>query len=706
MKKGLLFIIPLLLKVSVIVSQQQAIQPCYTDQAMEEHFLAHPEARAQYEKTKAQFTQDYANHVIREFNNQGKSANTAAAIYTVPVVFHILHIGGAENISDAQIYNQMQVINEDYSKTNANIVNTVSQFTAIAADAQIVFKLATLDPNGNCTSGINRYYDVNTDWTRNLSHYIYTWNPTKYMNVYVVKSITNNAAGYTFIPGTAPSSAADAIVMLANYVGAIGTSNPNNSNTLTHEAGHWLNLQHVWGSNNNAGITCGDDGVTDTPITKGFLSCPLTTTAWCSPGIVENMQNYMDYSYCSTMFTTGQKTRMHASLNSAIAGRNNLSSPANLTATGVNQTVTCAPIANFIPAPPKTFTICAGQTLNLRDVSYNGTVTAYSWASSPVNTIAAPTASSTNITFPNVGVHTVSLTVSNAQGSNTVVKNITVLAGPANVSGAYSESFEGNGLPSNWSVINQTGGTTWQQVTNAASNGTKSYKMDGTINAPNSIDILETPSYDFLNNQGTTFTFKYAYARFSTATVSAQQFIVQGSNDCGGTWTNIYVPSPASMASGSGGTTTTPFTPTSTAQWKMFDLTTHPAFNYYFDSNVRFRFLLRESVNGFTNNLYLDEINFSGNVGTNELTKEYGFALFPNPASSSTTIKLVLSTNSQVALKLMDVSGRVIASQSHPNVEGEQRFTFNETASLSTGVYFVQATVNGVSLMKKLVVQH
>ncbi len=705
MKKSLLFILPLLLNVSVIVSQQKAVQPCYTDEAMEEYFTSNPQARAQYEKTKAQFTQDYANFIIKESQNQGKSAASAVPIYTIPVVFHVLHVGGAENISDAQIYNQMQVLNEDYSKTNANIVNTVASFTGIAADAQIVFKLATLDPNGNCTSGITRRYDLNTDWTRNLSHYVYTWNPQKYMNVYVVKSITNNAAGYTYIPGTSPNAASDCIVMLSNYVGAIGTSNSNNANTLTHEAGHWLNLAHPWGNTNNPGVACGDDGVTDTPITKGFTSCALNNAAICNPPIIENVQNYMDYSYCSTMFTIGQRTRMHAALNSGIGGRNNLSSNANLISTGANQVANCAPIANFIPTPPKSFTICAGQTLTMRDVSYNATVTAYNWASSPVNNIAAPTASVTAITFPNVGVFSVSLTVSNGQGNNTVVKNVTVLNGNANFPATNSESFENPGTPASWSVLNVTGGTTWQQTSSAASLGTKSFKMDGTINAPNAIDILETGSYDFLNNPGALYTFKYAYARFNTATVSTQYFKVQGSNDCGGTWKDIYTPSTTSMASGSGGTTTTPFTPTAT-QWKFFDLTSHPAFIYFGDANVKFRFLLQESANGFTNNLYLDEINFTGLVGVNELTKEYGFALLPNPANETATLKLTLSTPSNISIKVIDMSGRLMEEQSYKNLEGEQRLILNQTSKLTSGIYLVQATVNGVVLSKKLVVQH
>lgn len=706
MKKSLLLILPFLLKVSVITAQQIAEKPCYTDEAMEEHFKANPQARANYELTKARFTQDYANFIIKESQQQSKSASSSAVpVYTIPVVFHVLHIGGAENISDAQILNQMQVMNEDYAKLNSNFVNTVASFTGIAADAQIVFKLATLDPSGNCTNGIRRYYDVNTDWTRNLSHYIYTWNPQRYMNVYVVKSITNGAAGYTYLPGTSPTIASDAIVILSNYVGAIGTSNANNANTLTHEAGHWFNLSHPWGNTNNAGVACGDDGVTDTPITRGFLSCALNNAAICNPPIIENVQNYMDYSYCSTMFTNGQKLRMHASLNSGIGGRNNLSTPANLTLTGANLVSNCAPIADFIPNPPGTFTICSGQSIVMRDVSYNAAVTGYTWATSPVNTIAAPNNSFTSITFPQIGVFSVSLTVGNAQGVNTVVKNVVVLNGVANYVSSYNESFENNVVPPNWTIINQSG-TTWQRVSGPASNGNFSYKLDGTISAPNQVDIIETGSYDFLNNPGAIYTFKYAYARFSTAAVNADIFKVQGSSDCGGTWRDIYTPPASVLSSGSGGVMTAPFTPTSVSQWKMFDLTNHPAFIYFGNNNVKFRFFFQESQNGFANNMYLDEINFTGSVGVNELTKDYGFALLPNPANQQALLKLTLSTSSNVKVKLLDLSGRLLSEQDYGALSGEQQLQINNLGDLTAGIYFVQASVNGALLTKKLVIEH
>ncbi|MEO6304580.1 MAG: M43 family zinc metalloprotease, partial [Bacteroidia bacterium] len=220
--------------------------------AKEALFKEDPTAKARFEK------------LIEEANNQGANGTqlkTTATTYTIPVVFHILHLGGSENISDAQIHDEMVILNRDFSKLNPDTTSIIAQYKPIAANCQIEFKLATLDENGQCTNGITRHYTTNTNWVASNAYYTYTWDRTKYLNVYVVKTMQAGAAGYTYLPGMA-SANADAIVVLHNYIGSIGTSNSYTSRTLTHETGHWFNLQHVWGSTNQPGVACGDDGVT------------------------------------------------------------------------------------------------------------------------------------------------------------------------------------------------------------------------------------------------------------------------------------------------------------------------------------------------------------------------------------------------------------------------------------------------------------
>ena len=201
-------------------------------------------------------------------------------------------------------------------------------------------------------------------------------------NIFVCGDI-GGAAGYTTNPSIWSSqSMTNGIWVLHEYVGSIGTSSTGRSRTLTHEVGHWLNLEHTWGPNNNPGnaSSCGtDDGVDDTPDCIGVQACILSSNT-CSGDnsywgfdIKDNVENYMDYSYCSKMFTAGQVTRMRTALQSTSTGRANLWQSGNLAETGVSGApYLCA--ADF--SSDKT-TVCIGESVQFQDDSYN---TATSWS--------------------------------------------------------------------------------------------------------------------------------------------------------------------------------------------------------------------------------------------------------------------------------------------------------------------------------------
>lgn len=315
-------------------------------------FSEHPELKADFEKHQQKLAElDQEAYKTGYQNGSNKSAS--AGTYTIPIVFHILHTGGAENISDAQVIDAVNILTRDFNKTNADTAGVVVPFKNLIGNTQFDFVLATKDPNGNCTNGIMRYNDVNTDWSGNFSDYAYSWPPTRYLNIYVVRSMGGGAAGYTYLPGSGVPAAMDAIVILNSYVGSIGTGNLYTSRALTHEVGHWFDLPHVWGFNNQPGVACGDDGITDTPISKGYTSCNLNNAAQCTPGVIENVQNYMEYAYCPRMFTVGQATRMQTTVNSFVNGRNNLSTPANLALTGItNPGVNCIPNLDILRRLP------------------------------------------------------------------------------------------------------------------------------------------------------------------------------------------------------------------------------------------------------------------------------------------------------------------------------------------------------------------
>jgi hypothetical protein len=234
-------------------------------------------------------------------------------VFIVPVVIHAIHRNSADSISDAQILSQIDVLNTDYRKLNADTTNVESGFSV--ADVRIEFCLAQRDPNGNNTSGIVRY-KTNIDDICNGNQYLQVapiWNRDHYLNIWVCDLGTVNA-GYAYSPGAAADR--DGVVIHYSNFGDTGTlqANYDHGRTATHEVGHWFNLKHPWGNDNP--VSCAtDDGVSDTP-NQGVIyeNCPPPPQNSC--GSKDMLSNFMGYVYddCMGNFTEGQKNRMRTAL--------------------------------------------------------------------------------------------------------------------------------------------------------------------------------------------------------------------------------------------------------------------------------------------------------------------------------------------------------------------------------------------------------
>jgi hypothetical protein len=262
-----------------------------------------------------------------------KSGNGKSTIITIPVVVHVVYSSPAENISASQILSAIAIINKDYRRLNADTSATPSVFSAVGADCEIEFCLATIDPNGNSTSGITRTSTTQTSfsggtfngisWSNDGVKYtssggINAWNTSQYLNIWVCDLA--NLRGYAQFPG-GPSSS-DGVVVDYTRFGNIGTAAwaPFIIKTATHEIGHWLNLSHIWGNNILETSNCGDDYCNDTPTesssTYGIPTFPYNTNSICNPGPNGEMfMNFMDYTDCRNIFTQDQKTRMRAAIN-------------------------------------------------------------------------------------------------------------------------------------------------------------------------------------------------------------------------------------------------------------------------------------------------------------------------------------------------------------------------------------------------------
>ena len=258
------------------------------------------------------FTAEFA----KNYNSDGR------ATYNIPVVVHVLYTNATNNISDAQIQSQIDVLNKDFQLLNADNTLVPAAFAALKANADISFCLAKQDASGAATTGITRKLTTITSFSTNdaikkvASGGVAPWDATKYLNIWVAPALNNGVLGYAQFPGG--SALTDGVVVAHTCMGSIGTASApfNKGRTATHEVGHWLNLNHIWGDD---GTACtGTDNVTDTPNAAGpNYGCPSFPKVSCSNGVNGDMfMNYMDYTddACMFMFSTGQKTRMHAVL--------------------------------------------------------------------------------------------------------------------------------------------------------------------------------------------------------------------------------------------------------------------------------------------------------------------------------------------------------------------------------------------------------
>lgn len=305
---------------------------CDLPHAASRLFKEQPELRPLNNKAYQELEEFTQKFIAEKARGLEKSSSTPNRI--IPVVFHIVHMCGPENITKAQIDQALDELNKDFNAQNSDLsVLSGTAFDTTVANINLEFKLAEIDPNGNATNGITRtksFVSYNGTSHETKLKKMIQWDRSKYLNVWIVNS--TGGSGYAQYPSTTDGNSAylDGIVISHNYLGTTGAaSNNNRPHILAHEVGHWLNLQHTWGDDDDGypvalgkAINCSyDDDVEDTPNTIGnnFEVCPNAPISHC--GSEDNFFNMMDYG-CEVMFTEDQKDRMEATLESTIAQRN------------------------------------------------------------------------------------------------------------------------------------------------------------------------------------------------------------------------------------------------------------------------------------------------------------------------------------------------------------------------------------------------
>jgi len=239
--------------------------------------------------------------------------------FVIPVVVHIVFNTPEQEVSFSQAQSQIDALNRDYRARGPDIGTLPDPWKPLVADAGIEFTLATMDPAGNATNGVDRRQtNVQSFSDDDAVKFaarggIDAWPANRYLNLWVCPM--RDFLGYAQFPGG--PAATDGVVINYRAFGTVGTATAPFSlgRTAVHEIGHWLNLLHIWGDD---GTGClGSDFVDDTPNQAGpNTGVPGYPHITCDNGPEGDLfVNFMDYTDDAgmVMFTHGQVTRMRAS---------------------------------------------------------------------------------------------------------------------------------------------------------------------------------------------------------------------------------------------------------------------------------------------------------------------------------------------------------------------------------------------------------
>lgn len=666
--------------------------------------------------------QDQLEIETKSFVMPQAASRSVVGPYIIPVVFHIIYTTSAGNISDAQVVDQIAILNQEFNRLQPDTALTPWAFKPMASAFNVEFRLATVDPNGNCTNAINRVYSslsncsFEEDDVKALSY----WPSNKYLNIWIVQSMHYSGSmdcvggGYATFPGG--TATLDGVNIRGDLISNIGTAASNSGwgnfkgRYLIHELGHWFNLRHIWGDQN-----CGNDQVSDTPpaltSNSGCPSFPQNPSSSCAGSNAdgEMYTNYMDYTNgpCLNMFTAGQVTRMNACITSPISGRSNLWTNSNLNATGTNNPYTypvaCA--ANPDVLPYGKIVVCKGDSVRFTDNSYGGSSTTRSWDFTG-GSASSLTDSIVKVQYTTAGVYTVALT-NNYQGTSktaTYINKVYVLDSDPNPNYVFPffDSFEiPTDYDTDWTVVNNDNDqTSWEITSETSYSGANCVTINNFGKSAPMSDDLISPAYDLSAVLSPTLTFRLHFANRITANYDKLTVFI--SNNCGKKWQQLYSRTASGNLNTIPGNVASSYTPAfnSDDDWRLEKIN---ILNSWASDIVRFKFAF---VSGGGNNIFIDDINVDG-ISTTGLTKQSvstDIRVFPNPAKDKIEIILNTKDKSGIQLEVTDVLGKICLSQRFDNIK-ENKIKA-DVSSLKAGVYLLKLKEeNGTIHISKFIKQ-
>ena len=760
----------LLLAIFCIAGKSKAqVQPCYTDEIRKRQIAEHPEILMYEAKLEKQIS-DGLKHI--DFSKVGRTTGVDELgnpdfWYDIPIVVHVIHDFGAENVTDDQIFDDLILWNQVYAEQNsADTAAVISPFKKWIGNPHIRLHLATKDPSGNPTHGITRHRSYLT-YTGGEQSKFDVWPPSSYVNIWSVNRMSSGntqAAAYAFPPSSAASNPwGDGIITLYDY---LHNDIPGGSKTINHEMGHVFNLAHTWGGTNNPEVSVGDDNVDDTPPTKGHNPGGCTATALFDTvgatnyyriytsiltgldSLVDypdtaNSQNIMDYTYCSKMFTKGQVYRMHAALNSDVAYRDSLWAPFNLMITGA-----LSPLPDLKPIPEFAATQTSGSTDYLNYISrpnyfvfpgvdvkfvnetWNDTVTNLLWtfdrgASKPTDTSRVSVTNKftdgggwVKVTMQATGNHT---------GDSTRVWDnaIFVAANNATLGKDYYQEFTSGGDVANWPIFNYYNNNFKWQVNNSVGlydHSSIQYVGYDDRAFPTSYsgmpagdfdDFFSIP-FDLTSGDAKYLNFVYSGASRSSRGVDLNDSLIIDYSTKTKGWTNLARLTKSTLANM--GSVSTAYTPSYMSDWAPMAITLPTAaqspytvfrFRYKPSVAVGFDGTLSSGTQSSGNNFYLDRIHFGPYPESVTDLSNGGMeiAIVPNPTTGSAYVVIRDVANTSARVVVSDITGKMVYSVEKQVSGAETHIEIPQSAISVPGLYLVQTITGSQVTTKKLIVQ-
>jgi hypothetical protein len=794
MKKNYLF---LLFAVACLTgkgyAQSQAKQPCGSTEARQQLLLTHPEILKAEEDFNAQVKAglkniDLSKMAAHRTTADASELDSATFWYDIPIVIHIIHDynNNADYIPDNTIYNDLvNLWNPVYAAKEVNpsdgpdstyVLNHTPNFYPYIGNPHIRLHLAAIDPNGKPTKGITRHRSYLT-YSGGEQAKFDDWDPTSYVNIWTVNTMSTAngmAAAYAhFATDVAGIPFYDGVIALWDYIGT--------PHTINHEMGHMMNLYHPWGNTNNPDVACGDDDVDDTPPTKGHaepgcaLALSTTNTAsnnsmWdtaCAENYFKiytdrhgndslvnypdttNTLNIMDYTYCAKMFTKGQVTRMHTTLNSDVAGRNNLWSGANLVRTGIkiNATdTTFAPIPDLPPTVEYSVLNAHGNAiqyftcaklgslptgLTFKDESWNDTIVSRKWTFGNGAAISTSTVNIVSTSFSTPGWANVTLADSGNHTATTTNSSTPIFVAQATgVPGAgYYEEFKG-ATATQWPTFNYYNNEfKWQHA------GVGFY--DDSSMMYTGYDNRVNPSFGIYPNTGEpigdfddmfsipvdlsgfsgacSLNYMYSGASRSANSLDINDALeIDYSTDRSNTWTTLTTLTKAQICNK--GEYAFAYAPVSQADWAPMSInipaaarTNYTIFRFRYKPGIAVGYDGTTVTGSYSsgNNFYMDRVNFSPWPASvsNVVAGTADVVVAPNPTNGDAYVIIKDMDNVATRIVVTDITGKVVYTTNELISGNEARVQIPHAAISVQGMYIVQTITGTQVTTKKLVVE-